>query len=231
MMDVDGIHTRWAVWGPGMLNRDPDWHPEKNENSMEILAFLKLAYYMTNNIKYQQHYLHLINDEHYLDNVSNVMDQNPAWFIYFDVILQTYLYPILLTCETDPKLLKFYQEHADKWFAVRKHDKSPLINFFYCYARNKKEEITSSVEFLKDTPLDLIDWTVDHTKREDIKIVRTPVLDELQVNELPPASIRSVVRWDKNPWAAINGVPNIEREPVFWLLPYWMGRYLKMIER
>jgi len=55
------------------------------------------------------------------------------------------------------------------------------------------------------------------------------VLDEWQVNELPPASIRTVVRWDKNPWAAENGVPDIEREPVFWLLPYWMGRYLKMI--
>jgi hypothetical protein len=111
----------------------------------------------------------------------------------------------------------------------RRADKNPMINFLYCYGTNKKEELTSSIEFLRDTPLDLIDWSVDHTKREDVKIVRSPVLEEIQVEELPPASIRVAVRWDKNPWIATNGYPNMEREPVFWLFPYWMGRYLNMI--
>jgi hypothetical protein len=59
--------------------------------------------------------------------------------------------------------------------------------------------------------------------------VHVPVLDELQVDELPPASIRGTVRWDKNPWSAVGGAPNTEREPVFWLFPYWMGRYLNII--
>ncbi len=230
MMDIDSTHTRWAVWSPDQLNRDPEWIPDRNQNSMELLAFLKLAYHMTGNIKYQQHYLHLINEEHYLDNMVETTNQNPAWFIYFDVILQAYVYPILLRCETDPKLLAFYRQHIDKWMEKRRNDKNPLINFLYSYATNKNTELASSVDFLQDTPLDLIDWTIDHTKREDVKIVRYPVLDEQQVDQLPPASIRSVVRWDKNPWAAINGYPNMEREPVFWLLPYWMGRYLKMIE-
>ncbi len=100
----------------------------------------------------------------------------------------------------------------------------------YCYATNSKIELPSSVEFLRDTPLDLISWNIDHTKREDVRLVHEPVLDEVQVNELPPASIRATVRWDKNPWAAADGYPDMEREPVFWLLPYWIGRYLKMIE-
>jgi hypothetical protein len=230
MMDIDGTHTRWSVWSPDQLNHDPEWMPDRNQNSMELLAFLKLAYHMTGDIKYQKHYLRLINEEHYLDNMKEIINQNPAWFVYFDVILQAYVYPILLKCETDPKLLAFYQQHMDNWMEKRRKDKNPLINFLYCYARNKNTELASSVEFLKDTPLDLIDWTIDHTKREDVKIVRTPVPDELQVDQLPPASIRSVVRWDKNPWTAINGYPNMEREPVFWQLPYWMGRYLKMIK-
>jgi hypothetical protein len=112
----------------------------------------------------------------------------------------------------------------------RRNDNNPLLNFLYCYASNKKEELVNSIEFLKDTPLDLVDWNIDHTKREDVKLVRFPVLDDLQVNELPPPSIRAAVRWDKNPWVANNGYPDMEREPVFWLLPYWMGRYLNMIE-
>ena len=90
--------------------------------------------------------------------------------------------------------------------------------------------MTASVNFLTDTPLDLIDWQIDHTKRADVLIVHEPVLDDLQINQLPPASIRHTVRWDKNPWTAVGGNPSVEKEPVFWLLPYWMGRYLKMIQ-
>ncbi|MES1223281.1 MAG: regulator, partial [Bacteroidota bacterium] len=229
MMDADGTHTRWAVWSPDDLNRNPEWKPDQYQNSMELLTFLKLAFYMTGDNKYQQHYLRLIKKEHYLENMDQVPDQNPAFFIYYDVTMQSYLLPILLHCEKDPKLLAFYRKFTDKWMDKRRNDKNPLINFLYSYSRNKKEELNASVDFLIDTPLDLIDWTVDHTKREDVKIVRSPVLDDVQVAELPPASIRVAVRWDKNPWVATNGYPDMEREPVFWLLPYWMGRYLNMI--
>ena len=80
MIDIDGTHTRWSVWSPDNLNRDPEWMPDRYQNSMEVLAFLKLAYYMTGNGKYQQHYLRLINEEHYLENMSKIPRQNPAWF-------------------------------------------------------------------------------------------------------------------------------------------------------
>ena len=229
MMDIDGKHTRWSVWSPSKLNHDPEWQPDQFQNSMEILAFLKLAFYMTGENKYQENYLRLINKEHYLDNMARVTSQNPAWFIYYDVTMQAYLYPIFLHCEKDPKLLAFYKQHIDEWMIHRVNDKNPLINFLYSYATQKPTELKASVDFLTDTPLDLVDWHIDHTKREDIKIVHQPVLSDQQVNELPPPSIRQVVRWDKNPWLAKGGSPVMEREPVFWLLPYWMGRYLNMI--
>ena len=228
-VDVDGKHTRWSVWSPDQLNRDPEWSPDKNQNSMEMLGFLKLAHYMTGNDNYQKEYLRLINKEHYLDNMAQVLQQNPAWFIYFDVMLQAYIYPILLKCEKDPQRLAFYQKHMDDWFEKRKGDRNPLINFIYCYSRNKTTELQNSVDFLVDTPLDLIDWPIDHTKREDIRMVREPVLEDEQVNILQPPSLRMTVRWDKNPWTAQGGDPYREREPVFWQLPYWMGRYLGMI--
>ena len=229
MMDADGMHTRWSVWSPNLLNHDPEWSPDRCQNSMELLAFLKLAYYLTKDGKYQQHYLRLIKEEHYLENMARIPEQNPAWFIYFDATLQMYLYPILLHCEQDPQLLSFYQHHMDQWMQYRVNDKNPLINFFYCFSRNKKIGLDASIDFLKDTPLDLVDWVIDHTKREDVKLVHAPIFDDLQVSELQPASLRGTVRWDNNLWAAVTGSPNTEKEPVFWLLPYWMGRYLKMI--
>jgi hypothetical protein len=230
LTDKDGKPTRWGVWSPDKLNRDPEWSPDRSLNSMELLSFIKLAYYMTGDEKYQRVYLRLIKEEGYLDNMANIPNQNRAWFIYFDVILAAYQYPILLKCEKDPELLAFYERHIDAWMKQRKGDKNPLINFIYCFSRNKKIEIQSSVDLLMDTPLDLIDWSIDHSRREDIKVVHSPVLDELQVSELQPASIRATIRWDKNPWSIGRGNPHVEREPVFWLLPYWMGRYLEMIK-
>ncbi|WP_266365832.1 ligand-binding sensor domain-containing protein [Tellurirhabdus rosea] len=230
LVDVDGKPTRWAVWSPEQLNRHPEWAPDRHQNSMEILAFMKLAHHVTGEATYEQHYLRLIEKEGYLDNMARISEQNPAWFIYFDVMLSAYCYPILLGCEKDPRRLAFYQKHMDEWFERRRGDHNPLINFLYAYSRGKAEELNHSAEFFRDTPLDLIDWPIDHTKREDIRLVRKPVLDELQVSELPPPSIRLTIRWDKNPWTAAGGDPHKEREPVFWLLPYWMGRYLKLIQ-
>jgi hypothetical protein len=163
--------------------------------------------------------------------MKEVTRQNPAWLIYFDVVLQAYLYPILIHCEKDPERLKFYKNHLEEWFSKRKDDHNPLINFIYSYCLDKKAELKNSVDFLVDTPLDLVDWPIDHRKREDIQVVRTPVMEDEQVNALQPASIRMTVRWDKNPWTLAGGDPQVEREPVFWLLPYWMGRYLGMISK
>jgi hypothetical protein len=230
-VDVDGKPTRWSVWSPDQLNRDPEWLPDRNQNSMEMLAFVKLAHYMTGNEKYQQEYVRLIEKEHYLDNMKDVTRQNPAWLIYFDVVLQAYLYPILIHCEKDPDRLKFYKAHLDEWFEKRKGDHNPLINFIYNYCLNRKSELPNSINFLVDTPLDLVDWPIDHRKREDISVVRTPVMEDEQASQLQPASIRMTVRWDKNPWTLSGGNPQVEREPVFWLLPYWMGRYMGMISK
>ena len=90
--------------------------------------------------------------------------------------------------------------------------------------------VFNSIDFLIDTPLDLVDWRIDHTQREDVDLVRSPILEEIQISKLPPASERATVRWDKNPWAAIHGSSYAEREPVFWLYPYWMGKYLGIIK-
>jgi len=229
LTDRDGKPTRWGVWSPDKLNRDPEWSPDRSLNSMELLSFIKLAYYVTSDEKYQREYLRLIEQEKYLDNMANIPNQNVAWFVYFDVILAAYQYPILLKCEKDPTLLAFYEKHIDTWMEQRRNDKNPLVNFIYCFSRNKSVELPASADLLKNTPLDLVDWTIDHRKREDITVERVPVLGDFQVSELPPATIRATIRWDKNPWGISPGNHHMEREPVFWLLPYWMGRYMDMI--
>jgi hypothetical protein len=230
LVDIDGTHTHWGVWSPEKLNNDPEWEPEKGINSLELLSYLKLTYELTGDEKYQKEYTTLIEKHHYLENAQRILHSNPAWNTYIDPELLLLAFPPLIMYEKDAKLKHQWEQLLDKWYDGFKKDKSPFYNMMYSYLRNQRAEVENSIEFLIDTPLDLVDWRIDHTKREDIDIVRTPVLESLQTSELQPPSIRAVVRWDKNPWDAINGNPNREREPVFWLLPYWIGKYIEIIE-
>ena len=223
-------HTRWGVWSPKLLNGDPDWSSERSLNSFELLAYLKFAAHITGNEKYQQEYMRLIEDEGYLANAAMLNKKNPAWQIYFDLTMEGYLFPILLKYEKDPQLKKFYEELAKEWMDKQTSGENLINNLTYALATGKKVNVPQTIEFLKDTPLDLVDWRIDHTLREDVTIVRKPILEDVQISELPPASIRATVRWDKNPWAAIQGNPSQVREPVFWLWPYWMARYQGIIK-
>ena len=228
-IDVDGTHTRWGVWSPDQINRDPEWASEKSINSFELLAFLKFTYGITHDKKYQNEYLRLINKEGYLHNIATLNHTNPAYYIFFDETLNCYLYPLLLRYEDDPALRKIYEQSMDEWYAINKKTECPLFDFMYAYARHKKINPEKDIRFLIDTPLDLVDWHIDHSAREDVKLVRKPTMEDIQVDKLPPASIRATIRWDSNPWLAESGDPHVEREPVFWLFPYWMARYLKIL--
>ncbi len=229
LKDIDGTHTRWSVWSPEKLNNDPDWASERSLNSFELLAYLKFTAWITGDAKYEKEYRRLIDKEGYLENASRLNSKNPAWQIYFDRTLEGYLFPILLKCEKDPVLHDFYRKLADEWIENQQGE-NLINNFTYTFATGVKVYTGESLSFLRDTPMDLVDWPVDHTKREDVRLVRRPILEELQIETLPPASERSTVRWDKNPWAAVQGDAGQVREPVFWLWPYWMARYFGVIK-
>jgi hypothetical protein len=230
LIDVDGTHTRWAVWSPDQLNRDPDWASERSINSLELLSYLKFAAHITGEEKFEKEYRRLIEKEGYRDNLSLLNSKNPAWQVYFDRTMEGYLFPILIKYEKDPELREFYIKLIDDWMKHQEAGENLINNLTYTLATGKKVNVRQTIDFLTDSPLDLVDWYIDHTVREDVQIVRKPILEEIQVSELPPVSERSTVRWDKNPWAAVNGDPSQVREPVFWLWPYWMARYENIIQ-
>jgi hypothetical protein len=87
------------------------------------------------------------------------------------------------------------------------------------------------METLRDEPLDLVQWTIDSRKREDIRLVHEPVLDDTEVNRILPPSERATIRSDSNLYSAVRGEDGMsESSGVFWLLPYWMGRYYGYID-
>ena len=133
--------------------------------------------------------------------------------------------------EKDPKLRVLYRKSLDYWYAAAEVDCSPYFNFIYGALTEDDPNLECSIFALRDTPIDLIHWRIDNTIREDISLVHTPEMESIQTSRLLPPSEGGVTRWDKNPWLAVHGDGGYtESDGVFWLLPYWMGRYYGFIQ-
>ena len=186
---------------------------------------------MTGDEKYETEYRKLLDEHGYADLIRRSKTFAPAWRTHIDDELLALVFPALMFCEEDPVLLSLYRESLDRWYQGIKPDKSPFFNFLYGSFVGRDSELNASVAFLRDAPLDLVNWRIDNTQREDLRLLREPELDTFQTHPLPPVDERGVVRWDKNPWMAAQGDGGrTEWCPVYWLLPYWMGRYYGFID-
>jgi len=231
LIDIDGKPTKWGVWAPEYLNDNPDWITERGINSLEILSYLKLAYHVSGKSKYQKEFYKLFNDHHYKDYISVAKTTKNSWITYIDDELLALAYPVLVEYETDPEVRKLIRQSVDQWYSALKPDDNPYFYFLYDGFTNQKLNVERSVFLLQDNPLDLIRWTVDNSKREDLQIVRKPILEDLQTNRLVPPSERGIMRWDNNPWRTVQGDGGYtESDGVYWMLAYWVGRYYKLID-
>ncbi len=223
--DIDGSPTRWGVWSPKQINHDPDWRAERGINSAELLSYLLTAWHVTGEERFHQHYHKLIEEHHYAENARHAKTYAPAWITHIDDCLLVMVYRGLLLYEKDPELLALYSASMKDWYVGIQNEQNPWFNYVYGQLVGEEVQQADSLFFLRDTPLDLIAYTVSQHGREDLDLVRKPILEELQTSRLLPASERPTVRWDKNPWQAISGFGGIsEFAPTFWLMAYWLGR-------
>lgn len=231
LKDIDGTHTRWGVWAPERLKHDPDWANERGINAIEVLSYLKTTYHITGDSKYQQEYERLLIDEDYASLVKKAKNYGPSSRTHIDDELLAFTYPALFRYETEEKWLELYRASIQHWHRGIENEYSPLYNFIYAWCMGTDPNLNETITTLREIPFDLINWTVDNSNREDIRLVREPILEHIQTSRLLPPGETGVIRWDKNRWLAVQGDNGMtEWAPTFYLFPYWLGRYLGLIE-
>jgi hypothetical protein len=230
LRDIDGQPTLWGVWSPEKLWNDPNWQPERGCNSVEILSFLAVANHVTGDERYLRELQELFDEHRYRELIMQPKLSAPSEFTYIDDQLLALSYRGLLAYDRDPRRRAVYLESLKRWFEVIRRDHSPLYAFTYGAIMGGDFGAAACVDYLRDAPLDMIEWTVDNREREDVRLTRLPVIEDLQVDRLLPPSERGICKWDSNPYQAVRGNGGYaESSGVHWLLPYWMGRYYGII--
>jgi hypothetical protein len=229
LQDIDGKATRWGVWSPERLNGDPTWHEERAGNSIEMIAFLGIAYAMTGKEMYRQSADQLITKHGYAKNAL-YRYETPSERTHIEDELLSIVYPGLMTYLIQPNLSAHYRKSIQMWYEAVRNDGIPLYDFVYNRFSGKRVSLTGSAHTLRDWPLDAIEWTVDNSTREDVERDKTPGVPEGFLKRILPRSEMGLQNWDQEPYMAVIG-RNGEREdrPADWLLAYWMGRYYGFI--
>ncbi len=233
LVDLDGKRTMWGFWGPDQIWDDPD---EVGLRALHILAHLRVAMHMTMNptyrAKYETAYNDLIKNHKYHLLTRNQKVMVPGHINHSDDELAFLSYFPLLQYETDPELRKVYQYSLERSWLIEKPERNPLWNFIYavgCEAKDFDKE--NSVRTLQEIPMDLIQWTVKNSDRLDVpmdpmsdRFKKAQALIVLPYDELPMS------KWNGNPYNVDGGNGGrSEDDGAYFLLPYWMGRFHKLI--
>lgn len=184
LVDHDGTPTRWAVYSPAKLNRDPLWSWERGLNSLSILSYLTVAEYMTGDRKYTDA-IDMLREKHAFDvnamvaklqvgfGSGNHSDDEMAVMCFYNICKYT----------KDEDLKKrmthaFYRYMAHEW-----REMNPFFNFAYAavgqgatYANAFNDWkldpwagwLDDSVDTLKRFPLDRFNWAHQNAHRLDI---------------------------------------------------------------
>ena len=229
LQDIDGKATRWGIWSPEKLNGDYNWHEERSGNSVEMIAFLGIAYHMTKSPRYQEAAKYLIEKHGYAKNALYRYEV-PSERTHIEDELLSIVYPSLMDFLIEPKLRSLYQKSMQMWHETVRKDGTPLYDFVYNRFAGKSVSLEGSAKTLREWPLDAIEWTVDNSTREDVVRDKTPGVPEGFITKIVPRSEMGLQNWDQEPYMAVIGNNgNREDRPADWLLSYWMGRYYGFI--
>lgn len=231
LLDADGQYTRWGNWNPDDINRNSFWSGEHGTNALEMLSFLKTAYHMSGDKKYEEEYIRLIKEEHYAVNTMyrKVKD---AHTVHIDDNLCFLVSIPLLSYETDPDLRLAYLIGMREHWEYERIERNPFINIIYAALTGEHGDVDIALNSLREMPLLYICTTVRNSLRNDLQWDYSPEEfgEQPQLVEPLPYDEKPVVRYNRNHFHPDSECkkPSL-LEGANFLLPYWLGRYYGVI--
>lgn len=231
LIDHDGLQTTWAVWTPEILNHDDKLVWEKGINSLEMLSFLKVAYHMSGDEKYDKVYKDLIKNHHYLLNAAKhkVFDGHVT---HIDDNLGFLSVTTLLRLEKNEEIRSLLMMGLEHHWQYERIERFSHWNFVYGAFTNRPCDIDLAVQSLREVPLSLICYEIINSTRKGLEYDTEQELwgEKPQLKHPLPYDERPANKGDGNPFRVDGGNGYFVESGVLYLLPYWFARYYKLID-
>ena len=245
LIDYDGKPTTWGRWNPSYVNAFPTNVGDRKLNSSNIIAMLQTAYYFTQKSIYKEKAFELMNKHGYYENLMRPMRQigyapedadahskkmSDAWNHSDDEMYFVGYWGLYRYAFNDTLKAQYKKAIIDHWQAERP-EKEGLWNIFTALTGTKDFDLNEAAWYLREHPLDLIDWKIMNSHRKDIEEIFINFRSQTIKNVLPPDE-RPIQRHNANMFnldrTNNNGTSEHSAGDI-WLLPYWLGRYLGVI--
>ena len=253
LVDHDGRPTRWAVFGPQKLDRDPNWWPERGLNSLSILSYLAVAAHVTGDAKYTAAFRLLVEQHGYLQNAMEPKVQHgPGSGNQSDDEMAFMCFYTLIRYAPDAHMKEQIRLSLARYGANEAPEMNPLFNFIWAAHGLDATAPTpwgnlptgpwpgwleDSLGTLRGLSLDRLDWPLRNSHRLDLLLLSPQANFDAsgaaqrrrggrRDGRVLPVENRHIAQWNTDPWCLDHGGRGCELAPgTAFLLPYYLGLY------
>jgi len=245
LVDHDGKPTLWGRWNPEYVNQFPTNVGDRKLNSSNIISMLQSAYHFTHKAKYKDKALELMERYGYYENLMRPMREigkadehaddkskllSDHWNhsddeMYFLGYWGLYRYAL-----NDTLKAGYQKAILDHW-EFERPEKEALWNMFAAMVGAKDSDLKASLSFLEEFPLDLMNWRIQNSHRKDLYFLTDNFMNQTTKQVLSPKE-RPVHRHNRTTFLLDEERDGTEEFSAgdIWLLPYWFGRYLGLVD-
>ena len=255
LIDHDGTHTRWAVFGPDALNLSSRWGDERGLNSLSLLTYLRITHHVTGDDKYDAAARELVTRHGYAINMlypkytlgvggGNQSDDEMAFMNYYH----------LVKYEKDPLVRSIAARSLHAYWQLERPERNPFFNLVagvslagLTYTTPFEVESLEvpladwrddTIDTLRRFPVDLVDHGQTNSHRLDVVPLEPHVRDGASKTagllrrdgKVLPVDERTVMHWNVDPYALdYAGEGKRLADGTSFLLPYYMALYHQVI--
>ena len=244
LVDWNGEPTLWGKWNPEYVNARLKMVGDRKINSSNYIAMLQTAYHFTKKEKYKNAAFDLMDNHGYLENLMRPMNSitrapesaddwsrmlSESWNHSDDEMYYCGYWGLYRYAFNNELKGKYKEAIIDHWEAERP-EKEGLWNIMTALVGNDNYDFEEAAWYLREYPLDLINWTVKNSHRKDIQLIPENFREQSTEEVLPPDELR-IARHNANRFDLDGGSEGRSENSAgdIWLLPYWIGRYLGVI--
>jgi len=242
-IDMDGKPTLWGRWNPEYINSFPETVGDRKLGSTTIIAGLQLAYDLTGKEVYKTEADKLMNEYGYLKNMlvsykkightpgtlHMGIDLGDGGWNHSDDEMAFLTYWVLYRHAFTPELQQQYASIIRDHWQIEQPERNALWNLISLGTCKSFDE-ASAFWHLREFPMDLIRWNMKNSHRKDIELLPSNFRKQLTKDLLSPEET-PLQRHNSNAFVLDGGEGGkTELAGDEYLLPYWMARYLRVIE-